>query len=79
MKSITVKELDQNRAILINALLRKDKDYIRKTWYPKEERVIYCYTEFYLRKELRRRNNDLRSAEESGYLPLMKRKRQGLS
>jgi hypothetical protein len=28
-------------------LLLDDKDYIRKTWYPKGERVIYCYTKFY--------------------------------
>jgi hypothetical protein len=47
IKFITTDELEQNRAILINALLSDDKDYIRKIWYPKEERVIYCYTKFY--------------------------------
>ena len=47
VKSMTIEELEQNRVILIDALLPEDKDYIRKTWYPKEERVIYCYTKFY--------------------------------
>jgi hypothetical protein len=47
IKSMTIDELEQNRAVLIDALLPDDKDYIRKTWYPKEERVIYCYINFY--------------------------------
>ena len=48
IKSITINKLIINQAILIAALQPEDQDYIRKTWQTKEDRVIYCYTKFYL-------------------------------
>jgi hypothetical protein len=44
IKSDTLEELDTNRAALVAALRPKEKGYIIDTWFPKEKRVIFCYT-----------------------------------
>jgi hypothetical protein len=45
---MSIDELEANRQLLIDALRPEDRGYIKDTWQPKEERVVWCYTKFYL-------------------------------
>jgi hypothetical protein len=47
IKSNTFEALEINRERLIAALQSKDRIYIKKTWQPKESRVVYAYTRLY--------------------------------
>jgi MULE transposase domain len=48
IKSATAQELEDNRERLIEELRPAEKKYIRETWLPKEERVVYYYTDKYM-------------------------------
>ena len=48
VKSMTINKLKINRKIFLDHLRPEDRDYILQTWKPKEYRVIWCYTHFYL-------------------------------
>jgi hypothetical protein len=47
IKLMSIDELEANQQLLIDALRPEDRAYIRDTWQPKEERVVWCYTKFY--------------------------------
>jgi hypothetical protein len=47
IKSMTVEELDSNRAYLMENLKPEYKYYILKHWQELETRVVYYYTKFY--------------------------------
>jgi hypothetical protein len=47
IKSMTVEELDSNRAYLVENLKPEHKHYILEHWQKLETRVIHCYTKFY--------------------------------
>jgi hypothetical protein len=48
IKSATAQELKDNRAKLIDELRPAEKKYIQEIWLPKEERVVYYYTDKYM-------------------------------
>jgi hypothetical protein len=48
IKSMTVEELDSNRAYLVENLKPEHKYYILEHWQELETRVVHYYTKFYL-------------------------------
>ena len=48
VKSATVQDLEDNRQRLLNELKPAEQRYITETWLPKEDRVVYYYTNTYM-------------------------------
>ena len=47
IKSATTEELETNRKALCDRLQKGGKEYIEKTWKPKEDREVGSYTRFF--------------------------------